>query len=262
MEYLFPTFITLIGCIIGSFLNVVIYRGPVQWGLVEHSKKLNLAFPASHCPSCSAPLKAIHLIPIVSYFLLRGRCGNCGAKISAQYPVVEILTASVALFSYSVFGAELPALILFVLFCLLICLSFIDFQTTFLPDALTLPFLAIALIGNWMEIFTTFQSALIGAGAGFLVFWLIGEIYFRLKGIDGLGMGDAKLLAGLGAWLGWAALPVIVLISSLVGLCFVAAINFQAQDKKISEQAIPFGPSLIIGSISVFLLIQFDLFPL
>ncbi|MCI5043551.1 MAG: prepilin peptidase [Aquisalinus sp.] len=246
----------LLGLIIGSFLNVVIHRGPAIWGLVKTAapdKPYSLAHPRSHCPACQQQIKVIHLIPIVGFILLRGRCSACGQHIPWRYPVVEVLGGASALVPYFIYGPSLTALAIFCFFCLVISLAFIDQQTSFLPDALTLPLIITGMGANAVPLFVPLQDALIAAAAGFISFWLIGEVFYRLRGYDGLGLGDAKMLAGLGAWLGWIALPFIVLLASLTGLIFIALSKLRGQDVGL-ETGLPFGPSLAIAAATLMIL--------
>ncbi len=263
MLYVHYLFAFLIGALIGSFLNVVIYRGPDVWGLVtnDSTQKLSLAFPRSHCPNCQTPIKAIDLIPIASFFALKGKCRFCEAPISPLYPWVEFITALSAVFTLSAFGLTPPGVVTFLILCFLIPLTVIDHKTGFLPDALTLPLIALTVGANFFELFIDRESALIGAGIGFLIFWLIGEVFYRIRKVDGLGLGDAKLLAALGGWLGSQALPFIVLISALLGL-LVIGISQAKGNKVANDTAIPFGPYLCLSAIIIFALVQSGIFSL
>ncbi len=245
-QLLFYILVFFSGLCVGSFLNVVIHRGPLIWKLIDRDgtdKTLSLASPRSHCPRCRTQIKNIHLIPLLSFTLLRARCATCEQPISARYPMVELLGGLAALTTVLLNLPSLTGAALFVFFCFVIPLAVIDLETTFLPDALTLPFVILGLIANVQGLFSPLLDALIGAVTGFVVFWLIGEIYYRLRGFDGLGQGDAKLLAGIGAWLGWMVLPFVVLIAAVSGL--LALFFMQRSGKKLtSEKAIPFGPFL------------------
>lgn len=253
MSVFFMTAATVLGLLIGSFLNVVIHRGPAIWKLVDDDRRRgDLVAPRSYCPACGAQIKTLHLIPLLGFALTGGKCTACNAPISWRYPIVELLGAAAALGAYWLFGASLAAAAAAILFWSLIALAVIDFETGFLPDAITLPLALIGLAVNaWAGLFATWQAALIGAVAGYAVFWLIAEIFYRLRGVEGLGLGDAKLLGALGAWMGWQTLPAIVFIGSIIGL--VLALTMRASGRKISAQtALPFGPALAISGAAVF----------
>ncbi len=261
--FLLQILIFLFGLVLGSFLNVVIYRGPIIWKLADapqYGVGLNLAWPRSHCPHCSAQIKLQHLIPVIGYILLRGQCVACNQSISPRYPLIELLAGAACLSIYNLSGFTLEAGLAFACICFLITLAAIDHDTTFLPDALTIPFLLLGLITNINGAFASFSSSLIGLAAGFLIFWGIGEVYFRLRGIDGLGQGDAKFLAGIGAWFGWTALPFVVMIASLSGL-IALGIGHLRGTKLTAEAAIPFGPFLALGAAAILIakLLGFDL---
>lgn len=243
------------GLCIGSFLNVVISRGPVLWGLAHsaHTERLGLASPRSQCASCHTPLKSWHLIPVFSWLVLRGRCAFCRKSISIRYPLVELVTGLLAVASVLFHGWEPAALILFTAGCLIVSLGVIDLETGYLPDMLTLPLIGLGLVGGIFSTLVPFLDAVIGAIVGYGAFWLIRFIYLRLRGIEGLGLGDAKMLAGLGAVAGWTSLPFIVLASSLAGLVFIGIMRLRG--KEIGAQtAIRFGPFLAIGGLAVLLL--------
>jgi len=232
------------GAIMGSFLNVVIQRGPVLWKLIDAPDRGNFAFPRSSCPSCGEAIRITHLMPLVSYVMLRGKCAACSAPISLRYPLVELAGALSALVALVVFGFTLSALFAFTFFLFLIALGVIDFETGFLPDALTLPLVVLGLIASAAGLFgvsllDSFLGGLIGYGA----FRLIDLLFLRLRGIEGLGQGDAKLLAAIGAWLGWAALPPVVFLAAVMALLGVAVMA--AGGVKVGrETPIAFGPAL------------------
>jgi leader peptidase (prepilin peptidase)/N-methyltransferase len=236
--------IFLAGVAIGSFLNVVIHRGPALWGLVDgDSRRGGLVGPRSYCPACHAPIARRHLIPLISYLALKGKCAACGAKIPARYPAVELLgglITSAALIAFGLTGQALAA----ALFGLaLIALAAIDLETGFLPDAITLPLIGAGLTANAFGVFVPFGQAAIGAVLGYSALWLIGAAYERLRGREGLGLGDAKLLAAIGAWTGWAALPAVLFVGAAATLAVVAAAGASGQGRKFDEP-IPFGPGL------------------
>jgi leader peptidase (prepilin peptidase)/N-methyltransferase len=262
LEYLhqnswaFLLFVGFIGLAVGSFLNVVIFRLPrmleQQWHrdcreLQEkpqgpEEKPFNLNFPSSHCPKCDYKIRPWENIPILSWLLLKGRCSNCGTPISLRYPIVEAMTClfSLAVAVHFGFGWQTAAALL--LTWSLISLSLIDFDVQLLPDSITLPFLWVGLLLSLFGVFTDPQSAIIGALAGYLSLWIVYQLFKRLTGKEGMGYGDFKLLAMLGAWLGWEYLPQIIMLSALVGaIVGVSLILLRGRDKNIP---IPFGPYL------------------
>lgn len=227
------------GLVVGSFLNVVIHRGPAMWGLVDGPARGDFIAPRSYCPACKAPLTAVNLVPLLSYLAQRGRCARCRARISARYPVVEAMGGAGALLAAVLFGPAPAAIAASVFAFALIALAFIDAETGYLPDAITLPLAGAGIAANAVPFFAPLQDAAIGAAAGFIFFWAIGEIYTRLRKRDGLGLGDAKLLAAIGAWTGWQLLPAVVFLAAL-GTLAVIALRRGVQ----SDDAIPFGPGL------------------
>lgn len=236
------------GLTVGSFLNVVIHRGPVLWGLVDAPSRGDLVKPRSYCPACKAPLRVANLVPLASYLAQRGKCARCGSPISARYPVVEALGAVVAVWSVMSFGWTPAALAASLFGFSLIALAFIDLETGYLPDAITLPLIGAGLAANAAGLFASFQDALIGAAAGGAVFWGVSALYARIRKREGLGLGDAKLLAAIGAWTGWFGLPAVILIAALGTLAAVALRRGVAAD-----EAIPFGPGLCAaGFIALF----------
>lgn len=247
-----------LGLVIGSFLNVVIYRLPLmlesQWRndcceLLEVEREpaepISLASPNSHCPHCKAPVKPWQNIPVLSYIALRGKCANCGVAISLRYPIVELCTGLLTLVLGFHFGASAALLGAAILTWALIALTLIDFDTQLLPDNITLPLLWLGLLFNLNGTFVSLADAVVGAMAGYLFLWSIYWLFKLLTGKEGMGYGDFKLLAALGAWLGWQVLPVIVLLSSLVGaVCGIALMVFRKRGKDIP---IPFGPYLAMA---------------
>jgi len=246
----------MFGLIVGSFLNVVIYRLPVmmesQWRrdcceLLELTPEraeppLTLATPNSHCPACHAPIRAWQNIPVVSYLLLRGRCANCSVSISPRYPIIEMVTGLMTLclgFHFEVSAALLGAMLLT---WTLISLTMIDFDHQLLPDDLTLPLLWLGLAFNLGGTYVPLQDAVIGAMAGYLSLWLVYWAFKLATGKEGMGYGDFKLLAALGAWLGWQALPVIVLLSSVVGA--LVGVVLMIARRRGKDVPMPFGPYL------------------
>lgn len=231
------------GAILGSFLNVVIYRGPVLWNLIDAPPRGNLALPRSYCPVCRAPIRSRHLIPLIGFLLLRGKCAACSAPIPLRYPTVELLGAIAALAAVMVFGFTMTALLGLVFWLTLIALAFIDAETGYLPDMLTLPLLALGLGANAFSLFTPLINAGLGAVIGYAVFRLIDVVFLRLRGVEGLGQGDAKLLAAIGAWLGWTALPSVVFLAALLALLGVLAQSLSGV-KVGRDTAVAFGPAL------------------
>ena len=245
-----------LGLIVGSFLNVVVYRLPLmmesQWRrdcceLLEVDEKedeikLTLSTPNSHCPNCKAPVKPWHNIPVLSYVALRGRCANCGAKISLRYPLVELVTGLMTLALGIMMGASLAMVGALFLTWALITLTLIDVDHQLLPDDITLPLLWLGLVFNLFATYTTLSSAVIGAIAGYGILWSVYWGFKLLTGKEGMGYGDFKLLAALGAWLGWQSVPLIILLSSLVGA--IIGIGLILLKKRGKDIPMPFGPYL------------------
>jgi leader peptidase (prepilin peptidase)/N-methyltransferase len=265
---LFYLSVFIFSLLIGSFLNVVIHRVPIMLHrrfkaecinyFTEHHPALlhqdavakeiaqtsayNLVVPRSACPHCGHKITALENIPVISYLWLRGRCRGCQAPISLRYPLVEALTALLAVVVAWKFGVTLAMLMAVVLTYALISLTFIDLDTQYLPDEITLPLLWLGLILNFNQLFTDFTSAFWGAVAGYLVLWVVYQVFKLITHREGMGFGDFKLLALLGAWLGWQVLPAIVIISSLIGsVVGISMILFLQHDRRIP---IPFGPYL------------------
>ena len=248
------------GLIVGSFLNVVIHRLPIMlerdWAgqcaelrgePAPEFEKLTLAVPRSRCPQCGHAISALENVPVVSWLLLRGRCRGCAAPISWRYPAVEALTG--ALFAWIAghygFGAAAGAAMLFA--AVLIALTGIDLDTQLLPDDLTLPLLWAGLLANAFGLFTDLHGAVIGAMAGYLSLWSVYWGFKLLTGKEGMGYGDFKLLAALGAWLGWKMLPLLILLSSFVGA--IIGIGLMVLARHGRNVPIPFGPYLAIAGI-------------
>jgi leader peptidase (prepilin peptidase)/N-methyltransferase len=253
----FQAFILFIGLSVGSFLNVVIYRLPKMMERQWHQEcrelrgepqeqdeegPFNLSHPPSRCPQCGHGIKPWENIPVLSWLLLRGRCSSCGTRISSRYPTIETLTGILSLVVAYHFGVSWEAAAALLLTWSLIALSLIDFDVQLLPDSITLPFLWIGLLLSLFGIFTDSHSAIIGALAGYLSLWSVYQLFKRLTGKEGMGYGDFKLLAMLGAWLGWQYLPQIIMLSALVGAVVgVSLILLRGRDRNIP---IPFGPYL------------------
>ncbi len=254
---LFVILAVLLGLIVGSFLNVVIYRLPLmmerEWRTQcaellgqpapeGERPALTLWGPRSQCPHCGHLIRAVENIPLLSYMRQRGRCAHCGAAIGLQYPLVEALSGLVAGVVAWQFGFGWPAAAALVFTWILLAASVIDFRHQLLPDDLILPLLWLGLFAALFGLFADLPSAVIGAMAGYLSLWSVYQVFRLLTGKEGMGHGDFKLLAALGAWTGWQYLVTIVLLSSLVGAVFgLALILFRGRDRRIP---MPFGPFL------------------
>ncbi len=258
----------VVGLIVGSFLNVVIYRLPLHlindWIgaareiFTEHTEadekhlpepnneQFNIAFPASHCPKCKAAIKPWHNIPVISYiFLLKGKCASCDNKISPRYPILEFICAILTTFVIYHFGLTPASGLALIFTWSLIVLTMIDVDYQLLPDDITLTLMWLGLLANISGGFTDLQSAVIGAVAGYLSLWSVYWAFKILTKKEGMGYGDFKLLAALGAWMGWQSLPLIIILSSFVGAVIgIAGILIYGKDK---NKPIPFGPYLAIA---------------
>jgi len=244
-----------LGLVVGSFLNVVIHRLPkmmeAQWAQdfadyrdepAPDEVPLSLAYPSSQCPHCNTKIKAWQNIPVVSYALLRGHCASCEAPISLRYPLVEMVTALTWVVCGLSFGVSTALAGALLLTAVLIVLTAIDLDHQLLPDSLTLPLLWVGLLINMTGTFTSLESALLGAVFGYLSLWSVYWLFKIITGKEGVGYGDFKLLAALGAWFGLAALPTIVLLSSLVGATLGLTLILTGQQTR--ETPMPFGPFL------------------
>jgi leader peptidase (prepilin peptidase)/N-methyltransferase len=250
----------LFGLLFGSFLNVVIHRLPimmqresdnyvaVESGKPEpHTERYNLVVPRSACPHCQHQITAAENIPVVSWLVLRGKCSNCKAPISPRYPAVELLTGVLSALVVWKLGSGYAGLAgLFFLYSL-VAMTFIDADTQLLPDDLTFPLLWAGLLLNVNGTFVPLQDAVIGAAAGYLVLWAVYWLFKLATGKEGMGYGDFKLLAALGAWMGWAMLPTIILLSSVVGA--VVGICLIVFAKRGRNNPIPFGPYLAAAGL-------------
>jgi leader peptidase (prepilin peptidase)/N-methyltransferase len=256
----------VVGLCVGSFLNVVIHRLPrmMQRSWEQQCAELrdepppekittpyNLIVPRSACPTCQHRITALENIPVVSWLFLRGKCSQCGTRISIRYPLVELLGGLLAGLAFWFFGPSWQALAACILLWTLLALTFIDIDTQLLPDDLTLPLLWAGLLVNLFGVFTTLPHAVIGAMVGYLSLWLVYWAFKLLFRKEGMGYGDFKLLAALGAWLGWPVLVPIILLSSLVGaLIGIGLIIFRGRDH---QTPMPFGPFLAIaGAVALF----------
>lgn len=255
----------LVGLCIGSFLNVVIHRLPKMMEREWHAQcaelrgetlaqqaPFNLAHPASRCPQCGHRLRAWENIPLLSWLYLRGRCSACGTRIGWRYPLVELLSGAMAALSVWHFGLGWTALAAMGLCWTLIALTFIDLDTQLLPDSMTQPLLWAGLLANSWHLFCPLSDAVFGAMAGYLSLWSVFWLFKWFTGKEGMGYGDFKLLAALGAWFGWTLLPAMILLSSFVGaLVGILLILFRGHQRQIP---IPFGPYLAgAGLLTLFL---------
>ncbi|WP_421248299.1 prepilin peptidase [Aeromonas jandaei] len=260
LPWLYFSLVFIFSLMIGSFLNVVIHRLPImlerEWQAEYRGyftpeeeqaaePRYNLMVPRSACPHCGHAITALENIPLLSWLWLKGRCSECQAPISARYPLVELLTALLSVAVVMVISPGWGTLAALLLTWVLVALTFIDLDKMLLPDQLTLPLLWGGLLFNLNGGFAPLADAVIGAMAGYLVLWSLYWAFKLLTGKEGMGYGDFKLLAALGAWLGWQALPIILLLSSLVGA--IIGISLIALRKHHQGNPIPFGPYLAIA---------------
>ncbi len=270
---LFSSLIFIIGLMIGSFLNVVIFRLPVMmqrsWkkecleylefdateengakndlsdsaaASLQESEPFNLALPLSKCPNCNAEIKPYQNVPVISYLFLKGKCAECKVHISLRYPLIEAFTGICSAMVAWHFGYSIETVFALFLTWSLIALSFIDIDHQLLPDSISLPLLWVGLFLSLFSVFTDTHSSIIGAIAGYLSLWIVYQLFKLVTGKEGMGFGDFKLLALLGAWLGWQYLPIIILLSSLVGAIIgISMIIIVRHDR---NTPIPFGPYL------------------
>jgi leader peptidase (prepilin peptidase)/N-methyltransferase len=257
-----PVFLVIatgaLGLVVGSFLNVVIHRLPIMMNRAwtsecrehlgetvpesEKQTRFNLLTPASRCPDCNHRISILENIPVISYLLLRGRCAECGTAISVRYPIVELTTALLSIITALHFGYSVQMLMALGFTWALVPLFLIDFDHQILPDSITLPLLWAGLVLSLFNVFVDAHSSIIGAVAGYLSLWSIYHLFRLVTGKEGMGYGDFKLLAAIGAWVGWQALPVVILFSSVVGAGIgILLILFKGRDH---SQPIPFGPFL------------------
>jgi leader peptidase (prepilin peptidase) / N-methyltransferase len=258
---IFIGFSVLMGLMVGSFLNVVIHRLPImmerewrnnclefQGKEVPEQTKYTLVVPHSSCPICQHKITASENIPVLSYIFLGGKCSGCKTKISMRYPLVELFTGLLIGATSYHFGYSGLTLFAWLFVFALVALTFIDLDTQLLPDDITLPLLWLGLFTNLNGGFTDIKSSLIGAMAGYLILWSIFWLFKLVTGKEGMGYGDFKLLAAIGAWFGWQMLPAVILLSSVVGAVIgIALIIFKGKGK---NSAIPFGPFLALGGIT------------
>lgn len=259
--WLFPTLATLFGLIVGSFLNVVIHRLPKmmerewrqecadsfpEYHITPPSGVYNLSVPRSTCPKCETQIRVIDNIPVLSWLLLKGKCHHCGHPISIRYPLVELFTGALCFLVAYQFGFSYFAIALLFFTFVLIAATFIDLDTMLLPDSLTLPLTWFGITLALLQISpVSLQDSVVGAIAGYLSLWSVYWLFKLVTGKEGMGYGDFKLLAALGAWLGWQFLPMIILLSSFVGVIF-GIIQLRLKQQGI-DKAFPFGPYLAIA---------------
>lgn len=255
----------VLGLLIGSFLNVVIYRLPLmmmrEWKaslveaealeLPELPERFNLATPRSRCPHCQAPITALQNVPVVSFLLLKGRCSHCKTPISPRYPIVEAVTGLLSLLVVWHLGVGWAGFLGMVLVWVLVALTLIDVDHQLLPDNLTLPLLWLGLVANSFSLFVSLSDAVWGAVVGYLSLWSVYWVFKLLTGKEGMGFGDFKLLAALGAWMGWQAVPLIIILSSLVGAVIGGAAMVLAGRGR--DFRIPFGPYLAGAGLIAFI---------
>lgn len=258
-----PLFIALagiVGLLVGSFLNVVIHRLPkmmerdwraqcaeLSGSAVKDEPPYNLLVPRSACPHCHHKISALENIPVISYVLLGGKCKGCRAAISLRYPVVEALSGALSAYAAWHFGFGLAGVAAILFVWALIALTFIDYDTQLLPDDITLPLLWLGLLLNISATFVGLPDAVIGAIAGYLTLWGVYWAFKLTTGKEGMGYGDFKLLAAIGAWMGWQMLPLVILLSSVVGA--VVGITLMIVNKRGRDIPIPFGPYLAGGGL-------------
>lgn len=254
----------LAGLFVGNWLTVLTHRLPRmmerEWqaqcmdaaGKPRPPGHYGLWSPASHCPACEAPLDRMARIPLLGWLLLRGRCAACHAPIGWRYPVIELLTCALFAGCALRFGATPIALAAMGLSATLVALAWIDFETTLLPDVLTQPLVWAGLLVNLFDAFASVRMAVVGAVAGYLFLWVIFHVFRLLTGREGMGQGDFKLLAALGAWFGIEALPMLLLSASLVGVLIGGALTLTGRARR--GQPLPFGPYLALAGLVMLLL--------
>lgn len=255
--------VILFSLCVGSFLNVVILRLPKmmkqEWrcqceeflevpeGDRKSDERITLSKPASTCPSCGHKIRAWENIPVISWLMLGGKCSSCKTRISPRYPIIEALTAVFSVVTVYLLGPSESALWALLMVWALVALTMIDFDTQLLPDGITLPLMWLGLVLNYFGVLTDFGSAFWGAVAGYLSLWSVYWLFKLATGKEGMGHGDFKLLAALGAWLGWQLLPAVILLSSLVGA--IVGISLMVFRKHGREVPIPFGPYLAAAGL-------------
>lgn len=259
----FYSMVILFSLLIGSFLNVVVYRLPkmmhntwyvecrefladeLEQSTAKPIKQLTLSTPNSTCPKCDHKIRFYENIPVISWLFLRGKCSQCHNAISARYPLVEAATAMLSVVVASQFGVSLETLLLLILTWGLICLTLIDFDHMLLPDQIVMPLLWLGLLVNLDNTFVSLNDAVIGAAVGYMSLFSVFWLFKLVTGKEGMGHGDFKLFALFGAWIGWQLLPILILMASVVGA--VVGITLMVLNNHQREQAIPFGPYLAVA---------------
>ncbi|WP_371188161.1 A24 family peptidase [Thalassotalea maritima] len=257
------TTITILGLLIGSFLNVVIYRLPKmleqEWACecrefladeidkkkIKPTEQVTLSKPASTCPHCGHKIRAWENIPVISWLFLRGKCSSCAKPISARYPIIELVTGIASLIVVSYYGVSVQAAVMLVLTWCLIALTMIDFDKMILPDQITLPLVWLGLILGLFNVFVPLEQAVIGAIVGYMSLWSVFWLFKLITGKEGMGYGDFKLFAVFGAWFGWQLLPLLILMASLVGA--IVGISMMVLSNHERSKPIPFGPYLAVA---------------
>jgi leader peptidase (prepilin peptidase)/N-methyltransferase len=240
LEIIILIFAGLLGAIVGSFLNVVILRLPQEGS--------SIVFPGSHCPQCNTPLQWFENIPIISYLVLRGKCRTCQVKISPQYPMVEACMALLSMALMVLFGISFDFFYYFIFAAALLVIIFIDIRHQIIPDVISLPGIGIGFLGSFVALNVTWTASAIGILAGGGILYAIALVYYVLTKRDGMGGGDIKLLAMLGAFLGWQSLLYIVFFSSLTGS--IVGVAAMIRQKSGAKTRIPFGPFLALGGLT------------
>ncbi|MEK6730758.1 MAG: A24 family peptidase [Pseudomonadota bacterium] len=259
--WVFLTLVILFSLTIGSFLNVVIYRLPIilerDWQkecmeflgkepeFSNDIKKYNLAHPASHCPFCNQLLTIWQNIPVISYLILGGKCAHCQNKIPLRYLIVELLSCLLAVIAAIEFGFSLSLLFVLIFTWVLVAITFIDIDHQILPDILSLSLIWLGLLASCFNLFTNSHDAILGAIFGYGSFWIIGKLFELVRHKEGIGQGDFKLLAAIGAWVGWQILPFVILTSSFLAL--IIGGGFLLISHKSHRTPIPFGPFIAIA---------------
>ncbi|GAA6170495.1 type IV prepilin peptidase/methyltransferase PilD [Colwellia sp. KU-HH00111] len=259
----FYSMVILFSLLIGSFLNVVVYRLPkmmhntwyvecrefladeLEQSTAKPIKQLTLSTPNSTCPKCDHKIRFYENIPVISWLFLRGKCSQCHNAISARYPLVEAATAMLSVVVASQFGVSLETLLLLILTWGLICLTLIDFDHMLLPDQIVMPLLWLGLLINLDNTFVSLNDAVIGAAVGYMSLFSVFWLFKLVTGKEGMGHGDFKLFALFGAWIGWQLLPILILMASVVGA--IVGITLMVLNNHQREQAIPFGPYLAVA---------------
>ncbi len=252
--------VALLGLCVGSLLNVVIHRLPkmmeAEWREecaaldgreLPPAETYNLFTPRSACPQCKAPITALQNIPVVSWLALRGRCARCKTPISARYPLVELLGGALAATLAWRFGYSAALAFALVYVWVMLALTFIDLDTQLLPDDLTLPLLWVGLVANAFGVFTDLRSAVLGAAGGYMILWSVYWAFRLIAKKEGMGFGDFKLLAAIGAWTGWQVLPLAIIVAAGLGAVIGSLVLWLS--KKGADTRIPFGPYLALGGI-------------